>query len=134
MFRVIVEGESKALSPNLQDEVYRIVREVIRNAFRHSGARQIEVEIRYATNELRLRVRDDGKGMNPRAVEERRRTGHWGLPGIRERVQRIGSRLDLWTEAGAGTEIQLTVPGAIAYQAARDGSRFKLFRKARTRE
>jgi signal transduction histidine kinase/ligand-binding sensor domain-containing protein len=134
LFRVIVEGESKALSPNLQDEVYRIVREVIRNAFRHSGARQIEVEIRYATNELRLRVRDDGKGMNPRAVEERRRTGHWGLPGIRERVQRIGSRLDLWTEAGAGTEIQLTVPGAIAYQAARDGSRFKLFRKARTRE
>src|SRR5262249_17367537 len=113
-FRVIVEGQPRTLRPKLQDELYRIGHEVIRNSFRHAEARMIEAEICYDSNQLRLRLRDDGKGMDPKVIEERRRTGHWGIPGVRERAQRIGSRFDVWTEAGAGTEIQLTVPAAIA--------------------
>ena len=79
----------------------------------------------------RLRVRDDGKGMDPKVLEAGGRAGHWGLPGVRERAQTLGARLDFWSEAGAGTEVQLTVPAAIAYDKSRDGIGFRLFRKAR---
>jgi signal transduction histidine kinase len=61
-YRVVVEGKQQGLLPMLQDEVYRISREVIRNAFTHASASHIEVEIRYDQDQLRLRVRDDGKG------------------------------------------------------------------------
>ena len=122
VFRVVVEGERRRLSPILQAEVYGIARELLRNAFQHAGARQIEAEIRYEDHLFRLRVRDDGKGMDPKVLEAGGRAGHWGLPGIRERAQRLGARLDLWTEARAGTEVQLTVPAAVAYKNSRDGA------------
>jgi nitrate/nitrite-specific signal transduction histidine kinase len=76
-----------------------------------------------------LRIRDDGEGIDPEVLEASGRPGHWGLPGIRERALRIGSRLDFWTEAGAGTEVELRVPAAMAYEAKRNEHRFRLFRK-----
>jgi ligand-binding sensor domain-containing protein/signal transduction histidine kinase len=125
-FRVIVEGEPQALSPMLQDEVYRIGREVISNAFRHAVAHEIEAEIRYDRQCLRLRIRDDGQGIDPKLLERKGgRAGHWGLPGIRERTKRIGSQLDFWTQPGAGTEVELTIPATIAYEKTRDGGRTK---------
>ncbi|MGD0157926.1 MAG: two-component regulator propeller domain-containing protein [Terracidiphilus sp.] len=130
-FRVIVEGDPQKLSPDLQDEVYRIAHEVLRNAFRHAGASQIEVEIRYDKNQLRLRIRDDGKGIDPKVLEERGRPGHWGLPGVRERAQQIGSQLSFWSQAGAGTEVELSIPAAIAYEGRPNGHRFRVFRKER---
>src|SRR5580704_4432966 len=80
-FRVTVEGSPRALSPVLQDELYRIGREVLRNAFRHARAKLIEVEIRYSAQELRLRIRDDGIGVDSKVLESGARPGHWGLPG-----------------------------------------------------
>lgn len=127
-FRVLVEGKPRQLFPTLQDEIYRIGREVIRNAFNHAAACSIEVEIRYDEHQLRLRIRDDGKGIDPHALEDNSRPGHWGLPGIRERAQRIGAQLELWSEAGAGTEVELTVTAAIAYAKKRDIHRFNFFR------
>ena len=115
VFGVTVEGARRILSPILQDEVYRIGREVLRNAFRHAHASHIEAEIRYDNRDLRLRIRDDGKGIDRHILEEGARAGHWGLPGIRERAKRIGGRFDIWSEAGAGTEIELTVPASRAY-------------------
>jgi nitrate/nitrite-specific signal transduction histidine kinase len=76
-----------------------------------------------------LRIRDDGEGIDPEVLEASGRPGHWGLPGIRERAQRIGSRLDFWTEAGAGTEVELRVPAAMAYEDKRNEHGFRLFRK-----
>jgi signal transduction histidine kinase/ligand-binding sensor domain-containing protein len=125
-FRVIVEGKPRKLSPTLQDETYRIGSEVIRNAFNHADASKIEVEIRYDENELRLRVRDDGKGIDPRDLEGSGRPGHWGLQGIRERAQRTRSRLNFWSEAGAGTEVELRIPAAIAYEKERRGHLFRI--------
>jgi len=61
-FHVEVEGTPQNLHPILRDEVYRIAGEAMRNAFRHAQAQRIEVEIRYDERQLRLRVRDDGKG------------------------------------------------------------------------
>ena len=129
-FSVFVEGKQQTLPPMLQDEVYRISREVIRNAFAHAAASRIEVEIRYDRDQLRVRVRDDGKGIDSKVLEEGGQPGHWGISGMRERAQRIGARLDFWSEMSAGTEVQLTIPGAIAYKKRGDGRRFRLFRKA----
>ena len=78
-----------------------MARELLRNAFRHADAQKIEAEIRYDSARLRLRIRDDGKGIDPKVLREGGRAGHWGLPGIRERAKQIGARLDLWSEAGA---------------------------------
>jgi signal transduction histidine kinase len=134
VFRLIVEGQRRRLSPIIQEEVYWIARELLRNAFRHASAHRIEAEIRYEDRLFRLRVRDDGKGMDSKMLEAGGRAGHWGLPGVRERAQKLGARLDFWSEAGAGTEVQLTVPAAVAYERSRDGAGFRLFRKARIHE
>ena len=115
--------------PSFQDEVYRIGREVLRNAFRHAHARHIEAEIRYDKRHFRLRIRDDGKGIDKNILEEGAKAGHWGLPGIRERAKRIEGRFDIWSEAGAGTEIELTVPASRAYAQPQARRRFGLFRK-----
>jgi signal transduction histidine kinase len=89
----------------LQDEVYRIIREVIRNAFAHAAASRIEVDIRYDQDQLRLRVRDDGKGIDPKVLEAGGQSSHFGMPGMRERAQRIGARLNFWSEMGAGQNL-----------------------------
>jgi ligand-binding sensor domain-containing protein/signal transduction histidine kinase len=133
-FSVTVEGMREALSPILQDEVYRIARELLRNAFQHAQARRIEAEIRYDQAQLRLRIRDDGKGIDPKVLQEGSRAGHWGLPGIRERAKGIGARLDFWSEADAGTEVELSVPATLAYAKASNGSgsdfsAFRVFRR-----
>jgi ligand-binding sensor domain-containing protein/signal transduction histidine kinase len=114
--RVTVEGQGRPLSPVVWDDVYRIAHEALQNAFRHADAKCIEVEIRYAGDLFRLRLRDDGKGIAPDILKAGGRPGHWGLAGLRERAERIGAQLDFWSEAGAGTEIQLTLPAALAYQ------------------
>jgi signal transduction histidine kinase len=126
-FRVLVEGVPRAVRPTLQDEIYRIARESLRNAFCHAEAGHIETEITYGES-LRLRFRDDGKGIDPSVVEHGGRSGHWGLPGIRERAKQIGAQLAVWSELGAGTEIELTIPESIAYEKV-PPARFRLFHK-----
>ena len=113
-FRVIVEGRAQALHPVLRDEIFRIGREAIVNAFRHSQAKSIEVELEYTTDELRILVRDDGRGIDAETLESGRE-GHWGLIVMRERAERIGAQLRLWSKVSAGTEIELSVPGRIAF-------------------
>jgi len=128
-FRVTVEGEQQSLSPLPQNEVYRITREILQNAFRHAQAHHIEAEIRYDDGLLRVRIRDDGRGIDPQVLRAGGSAGHWGLRGARERAQQIGARLDFWSEAGAGTEVELSVPAAVAYEKSRNKRRFTLFRK-----
>jgi signal transduction histidine kinase len=129
-YQVIVEGKQLDLSSLLQDEVYRIARELIRNAFTHANASHIEVEIRYDRDQFRLRVRDDGKGIDPKILEAGGVSGHFGIPGMRERAQRIGAHLDFSSQEGAGTDAQIAVPASIAYQERRYHPRFRLFHKA----
>jgi ligand-binding sensor domain-containing protein len=130
-FQLIVAGERQDLSPGIRDEVFRIGRELLRNAFQHAHALHIEAEIRYADHALTLLVRDDGRGIDPAVVKAGGRPGHWGLPGIRERAKQIRSELDFWTENRAGTEVQLLVPASVAYKASFNRSVFKLFRGER---
>jgi signal transduction histidine kinase len=116
------------LIPILEDEVYRITCELLRNAFQHAQARNIETEIRYDDRLLCLRIRDDGKGIDAEVLQEGR-AGHWGLPGIRERAKHIGAKLDFWSGTAAGTEVELTVPAVLAYMKSQDSAGFRLFRK-----
>jgi signal transduction histidine kinase len=127
-FLVEVEGTPQELPPILRDEVYRIAGEALRNAFRHSRAQRIEVEIRYGGRELQVRIRDDGSGIDPSILSHEGRAGHWGLLGMRERAKRIGGQMDLWSKLGAGTEVDLRISASVAYQAY-TGRSFRLFRK-----
>jgi signal transduction histidine kinase/ligand-binding sensor domain-containing protein len=117
-FHVEVEGTSRDLHPILRDEVYRIAGEALRNAFRHAEARRIEVEIRYDGRQLRLRVRDDGKGIDAKHLKEEGRAGHFGLRGMRERAKLMGGKLAVWSELDAGTEVELKIPAWRAYETA----------------
>lgn len=114
-FRVVVEGEPQLLHPVIRDEVYRIGRESMVNAFRHSRASKVEVEIEYTTRDLRILVRDNGCGIDPEVLRAGR-NDHWGLPGMRERAEKIGATLTVWSRATAGTEVELSVPAHIAFQ------------------
>jgi ligand-binding sensor domain-containing protein/signal transduction histidine kinase len=129
VFELIEEGERQTLSPNSKSEICRIVVEILRNAYQHSHAHRIEAEIRYGDHSLRVRIRDDGAGIDPKVLKEGGRAGHWGLRGVRERAERIGANLDFWSESGAGTEVQLTVPASIAYETSHNGVGSKLLRK-----
>jgi signal transduction histidine kinase len=113
--QVEVEGTPRNLHPIVRDEIYRIASEALRNAFRHAEAQQIEVEFRYDQRQFRLRVRDDGKGIEPTLLTAEGRTGHFGLHGMRERAKLMGGKLTVWTATESGTEIELILPVARAY-------------------
>jgi len=119
-YRVIVEGRKRPLRPLLRDEVYRIGREALTNAFRHAGADQIEVELEYAHNRLRLSVRDNGRGIDS-GILRKGKDGHWGITGMRERADHIGARFQIFSRASAGTEVELSVPSRVAFERPPDG-------------
>jgi signal transduction histidine kinase len=113
--QVQVEGTPQLLNPVVRDEVYRIGVEALQNAVRHARARHIEVEIRYGLHRLRLRIRDDGKGIDPGILEQNHALGRSGLRGMRERAKLVGGTFEVWSRFGTGTEIELNIPAATAY-------------------
>jgi len=114
-FLVRVEGASRRLAPLAQDEIHRVASELIRNAFLHAEAPLIEVEIRYEQRQFRLRVRDDGKGIDPDILAAGHRDGHYGLRGVHERAKLLGGELVLTSQIGSGTQAELTIPASLAY-------------------
>lgn len=114
-FTVVVDGLPRLLNPIVWDDVYRLGREAITNAFRHSGANKIEVELEYTSRNMRLSVRDDGCGMDAHVVQSGRE-GHWGLSGMRERAEKIDAKLTVLSRPNAGTEVVLLIPGRVAFE------------------
>jgi len=112
-FRVVAQGQQRELRAEQRDELYLIGREAIVNAYRHSRAQHIEVEIEFRATELRIAVRDDGCGIDPQMLQ---RKGHWGLQGMRERAERIGARLCILSKVTLGTEVEVCVPGRVAFE------------------
>jgi signal transduction histidine kinase/ligand-binding sensor domain-containing protein len=127
-FAMSVEGSPRELHPIVRDDIHRIAREAMRNAFCHAQADHIEAEVTYRAREVRLRIRDDGKGIDPKHLSAGR-ARHWGLAGMRERAVQIGAQLNLWSEVGAGTEVELRIPGSVAYGV--PGNRAGVFRLSR---
>ena len=114
--KTVVEGTKRELHPVVLEESYSIGREALVNALSHSEGQHVEVGIIYDPKQFRLRVRDDGRGIEPKILEKGSREGHWGLQGMRERAEKIGGQLEFWSRPGTGTEVELTVPAKTAYR------------------
>lgn len=113
-FRIRIEGRTRAWRSLLRDEVYRIGREALVNAFRHSQAKNVEMELEYGPKCFRFLVRDDGRGME-QSILEAGREGHWGLSGMRARTERMGGALHVWSKVMTGTEVEFSVPNRIVF-------------------
>ena len=125
-FRVIVEGQTQPLRSVIYEDVYSIGREALVNAFRHSEAKAIDAQLEYANHQLRILVRDDGCGIDQNVLRSGR-DGHWGLSGMRERADRIGAKLKVMSRIGGGTEVELRVPGDIAFASHTSRAPFRWF-------
>jgi signal transduction histidine kinase len=114
-----VEGHARELRPIVRDEIYKVAAEALRNAYRHAEAGQVEAEIRYDDKEFRLRVRDDGKGIDPAVLASQGIEGHYGLRGMPERAALMGGKLAVWSDVGVGTEVELRLPAGAVYASSR---------------
>jgi len=114
-FRVSVQGVPRELHPIVREEGFLIGREALRNAFRHARAKDIEAEVSYGRGALHVRIRDDGRGISTTVLDAGGAPGHFGLVGMRERANKLGAHLDVWSKPDAGTEIDLRVPAEVAY-------------------
>lgn len=109
-FELRSDGAPGDADQGLVDEAGAIACEALRNAFAHARARHIVVTIGHGKRELSVLVEDDGQGMDPERIGLGRRDGHWGLVGMRERAAHIGARLDIQSNPGNGTLVELSVP------------------------
>lgn len=116
VYQVDLQGTERELHPVVLEEVYSIAREALANAFRHAAAQRIEARVVFGDEGLRIRISDDGKGIDPDVLSAGSVPGHWGLPGMRERAQKLGAKLRLRSGPGAGTDVELEIPAAIAYR------------------
>jgi signal transduction histidine kinase len=113
-YQVLVASGPRILEPAIHDEVYRIAREAIRNAFRHARSTRIKAEVSFEAAQFSIRISDNGVGIDAQVLARGRREGHWGLLGMRERAESFGGKLVVRCD-GAGTEVELRVPGKLAY-------------------
>ena len=109
-FELRSEGAPSGADQELVDEAGAIACEALRNAFEHAQARHVLVTIGHDKREWSVLVKDDGRGIGQEVIDAGRRDGHWGLVGMRERAARIGARLEIRSNTGSGTEVELGVP------------------------
>ncbi len=110
---LVLAGELNALGESLNINIYRIVQESLNNAIKHAEAKQVEINLSTSkTGALLLKIKDDGKGMNVHDVDQ---SNHFGLLGMRERVQSFGGsfNVDSGLENTTGTVISIHIPQAI---------------------
>ena len=115
-FALTVTGSPRRLDAVVSEEIYKIGREALYNAFRHASAANIEVELTYASSEMRLNFRDNGRGIPEQVLQNGSSDGHFGLPGMAERAEKIGARFSIFSRAGGGTEIEIKISSRLAYR------------------
>jgi signal transduction histidine kinase len=108
-------GSDRVLDLHVVDEIFSIAREALANAFRHSEATRIDVELDYQPHEFKMTCRDNGHGFELDAILAPGPNGHWGLHGMKERAGKIGASFICQSAAGMGTEVRVVVPGRRAY-------------------
>ena len=122
-FKVSVQGAARDLHPIVREEGFLIAREALANAFQHARAESIEAEITYGERSLHVCVRDDGQGIGTAVLDAGGSPGHFGLTGMRERANKLGGQIEVWSNKGVGTEVDLRVPAQVAYRQSRRASR-----------
>jgi Histidine kinase-, DNA gyrase B-, and HSP90-like ATPase len=111
---ILINGRTRGLNTLVRHGAYRIGREALLNAFRHSAATRVEVELEYAPKRLRITIRDNGKGIRPEFFHSGCR-GHRGLSEMKYLAEQIGAQLKVMSRVAAGTEIELSIPGHVAF-------------------
>jgi ligand-binding sensor domain-containing protein len=107
---VEVEGTPRPLPHVVENELFRIAQEGLRNARAHAGASRVDVRLAYRAAEVALTIRDDGRGFAAaQASDSARTSGHFGLAGLQERAQQIGARMDVRSAPGQGTTVEVVV-------------------------
>jgi signal transduction histidine kinase len=114
-FTVERTGGTDILQSHVVDEVFCIAREALTNAFRHSGASRIVVELNYQRGQFTMSCSDNGRGFDAEAIHASPTNGHWGLRGMWERAERIGGKLTFTSAPDKGTAMQITMPARLAY-------------------
>jgi signal transduction histidine kinase len=94
------------LSPDTEQCVFRVAQEAITNVLKHSSARTLTVSLGLEENKVRLTVHDDGVGFDVNAIDG---NGHFGLRGMKERVESIKGKLSITSQPENGTTVQLNV-------------------------
>ena len=93
----------------------QVGQQAITNALQHANARNIHVLLSYGDEQLRIRVQDNGCGINEETLGLGR-PGHYGMAGMKERAERLGGSISIRSRVGKGTEVTLTVPAHPLYQ------------------
>jgi signal transduction histidine kinase/ligand-binding sensor domain-containing protein len=114
-FSVSSQGKELLLDPVVADELFKVGREAISNAFRHAQAKTIRVDLEYRNRDLKLSIRDNGLGIDERLLIEGKKAGHWGLPGMRERVAQLNGNIRFESLRGMGTTVEIKIPAHRAY-------------------
>jgi signal transduction histidine kinase len=109
-----ISGAPRELRDRVDEDVFLICSEAIKNAFRHSNARQIAVSIQFGPTELQISIEDDGVGIPPR-IRALGLEGHFGLRGMRERAARHAGVLCIDCPEAGGTGVSVSVPADRAY-------------------
>jgi signal transduction histidine kinase/ligand-binding sensor domain-containing protein len=112
---VIVEGRERPLNATAGHDVLQVGRQAISNAFQHARARNIHVLLSYGDKSFRLRIEDNGRGINEESMNLQR-PGHFGMVGMKERAERLGGSISIRSREGEGTEVDLFVPANLLYQ------------------
>ncbi len=112
---LVVHGEERLLIPTVQEEVLAIGREAITNAFRHSRAMRVFVDLSFTSTHLSLEIRDDGVGLPLKVLEDGYAEGRWGLIGLRERADKVRARLGIRNNEPRGTHVEFVLQARVAY-------------------
>jgi signal transduction histidine kinase len=110
-FDLTVRGKPSHRHPKVDEHVLRIGREAMNNALKHAHPTRIRVELVYGDGLMRLRVCDDGQGVDAGEFPEVP-GDHWGLTSMHERVQQLGGQLKFLSTPSAGTEIEVVLQDA----------------------
>jgi signal transduction histidine kinase/YHS domain-containing protein len=108
-----IEGTARRLSEAHELTLFRIAQEALNNAYRHSGASQIKVTLHYHPDAVRLTVSDNGRGFN---LHNEQGQGHYGLRGIQERVHNLSGTIEIQSQPGQGTTVNVWIPESALQQ------------------
>jgi signal transduction histidine kinase len=106
---VPVELEGQDLAPSLQVQASRIIQEALSNIRKHAHADKARIEFSVLGTLLGIDISDDGQGFDPIEVAAQNREGY-GLRGMRERAAELGGRLDVISQPGDGTRVEVRLP------------------------